>query len=527
MFWYDSRRRRNRERFAAWAARGLEEAALAIPIQAIKELQNSIQGEVLLPGDPGYAKAAQLANPRFRFHPEVIVMCASIADVARCLSVIEQFDISFVLRSGGHSTAGYSGSNVMIVDVSGLDAVQVDPLNRLATVGPGCNWGKFNQTVEQFGLHLPGGACPDVCQGGYMQGGGYGFTARIFGMNCDQPLAMLVMLADGRIVQASPSVNADLFWAMRGGTGNNFGILLQTVYPLQDGDQFLGFSISWDLSTPDARADAARALSWMQDNFVRSAPAQLGYQMVWVFEGPSGGPMTPTFRMMGMYDGTQTDLAELLAPLLAQPGTQLQYYTGPMVYSALNEYLMTHPYDVPEFPPNIEPDPPAENKVSRYIGQTLQPADWLALMDYFVTSPNPYSIVAFEAYRGAIGARDTTFNAFVHRNVDFDCFMDVFWLRPEDEPVMQAYLDGWEARIAPHWSGQVYQNYPSDGDGNFGEEYWGPTLYRVLRYIKAKYDPGNRFRFPQSIQPIGGSDAPAAPTGEFTHPALGEPISYL
>lgn len=526
MFWYDSRRRRNRERFEGWEDRGLGQAQLGIPFEAIKELQSSIQGAVLLPGDPGYASASELANPRFQFHPQVVVMCKSIADVSVCLDVINRFGVSFAVRSGGHSTAGYSGSNVMILDVSGLDSVSVDPVNRLATVGPGCNWGTFNATVEKFGLHLPGGACPDVCQGGYMQGGGYGFTARIFGMNCDQPLSLLVMLADGSIVQASATVNSDLFWAMRGGTGNNFGVLLQTVYPLRTGDRFQGFSLCWDLSTPAGREQAAQTLSWMQDNFVRSAPQELGFQMVWVFDGATSGPLAPSFRMMGMYDGAQSDLEALLAPLLAQPGTQLQYYTGPMVYSELNAYLMTQPYDVPEFPPDIDPNPPAENKRSRYISQTLTPAQWQSLMDYFVTSPNPYTIVAFEAYRGAIGSMTPGINAFVHRDVDFDCFMDVFWLKPEDEPVMQGFLDGWSELIAPHWSGQVYQNYPSEGDTDFGTEYWGALLYPALRYIKAKYDPANVFRFPQSIPPLELS-ADSTDTGQYVHPATGESTQRL
>lgn len=387
-----------------------------------------------------------------------------------------------------------------------------------------------------------------------MQGGGYGFTARIFGMNCDQPTSMYLMLANRQIVQATPTVNSDLFWAMRGGTGNNFGVLLLTEYPLQTGDTFLGFSVSWDLSTANGRTDAARGLTWMQDNFVRAVPEQLGFQMVWVFEGPAGGPQSPVFRIMGMYDGTQADLESVLAPLLAQPGIQLQYYTGPMVYSDLNEYLMTHHYEVPEFSPNVNPDPPPENKVSRYITHTLQSEQWLTLMDYFVTSPNPYTTVAFEAYRGAIGAKSVTFNAFVHRTVDFDCFMDVFWLRPEDEPLMQNFLDGWKKAIAPYWTGQVYQNYPSEGDADFARQYWGEKVYKSLQYIKGKYDRDNVFRFPQSIPPIkpgadessgpgdpgdsgdvgdlgaqGGPGAPGGPgdPGDFVLPAIAEPITYL
>lgn len=524
MLWYDSRKRRNREQFESWDDLGLEEDALAIPLQAIRELQATVQGSVLLPGDPGYAAASRLANPRFQFHPDVIVMCEANSDVAACLKVIGQYGITFSVRAGGHSTAGYSGNNVMILDVSRLDGVFVDPIKKTATVQPGCTWGAFNKATEIYGLHAPGGACPDVCQGGYMQGGGYGFTARMFGMNCDQPTFIYLMLANGKIVEASPTANKDLFWALRGGTGNNFGVVLATQYPLREGDTFLGFSLCWDLTSPTGRSDAAQSLTWIQENFVRSVPDALGFQMVWVFEGPTGGPKVPYFRIMGMYDGTQGELDAVLKPLLAQPGAQLQYFTGPKVYSALNEYLLTEPYEVPEFPPNINPDPPAENKLSRCIANTLAPDEWLALIDYFIGSPNPYTTVAFEAYRGAIGARAMNFNAFDHRNIDFDCFMDVFWLKPEDEPAMESFLEGWKTLITPYWSGQVYQNYPSDGDLDFASEYWGADVYWALRMIKTKYDRANTFRFPQSIEPV--TDPPAK-EGDGDPLGINEPITYL
>lgn len=506
MYWYDSRRKRNHDLFESWRERGLTDDTLAIPLRAIRELQSSIQGSVLIPGDPGYEAATKLANPRFHFHPDVIVYCEAVSDVATCLRVIEQYTITFSVRAGGHSTAGYSGNNTMILDVSRLDGVFVDPIKKVATVLPGCTWGAFNKATELYGLHAPGGACPDVCQGGYMQGGGYGFTARMFGMNCDQPTSILVMLANRQVVQATPSINSDLFWALRGGTGNNFGVVLSTEYPLREGDTFLGFSVAWDLATPVARSGAAQSLNWIQEHFVRSAPEALGFQMVWVFEGPEIGPKAPTFRIMGMYDGTQADLAALLQPLLDQPGATLQYYTGPLVYSALNEYLLTKPYEVPEFPPNINPNPPEENKVSRCIAQTLTAEAWLTLLDYFIESPNPYTTVAFEAYRGAIGARPMTFNAFDHRDIDFDCFLDVFWLKPEDQGPMESFLDGWKTLIEPYWSGQVYQNYPSEGDLGFAEEYWLPAVYLKLRQIKYKYDPTSVFRFPQSIVPLKPED---------------------
>ena len=106
-------------------------------------------------------------------------------------------------------------------------------------------------------------------------------------MNCDEPSWLLVMLADGSYVKASATINADLFWAMCGGTGNNFGILLQTVYPLQEGDEFLGFSVCWDMTTPSGRTDASQSLSWLQDNFVRTVPSEPASRWCGCLRAPS------------------------------------------------------------------------------------------------------------------------------------------------------------------------------------------------------------------------------------------------
>lgn len=521
MMWSDSKARRNKARLAQ--SKGLAATASApptLPPGAIAELQANIQGTVVLPGDPNYSKDSGLANPRFVDHPEVIVYCEVGSDVAECLKVAQKYTVPMVVRSGGHSTAGYSGNNGMILDVSLLNGIGVHPNVPSVNVGPGCNFGNFNKAIEAFDLHAPGGACPDVCQGGYMQGGGYGFTARMFGMHCDQPELSFVMLANGKIVEASPTVNSDLFWAIRGGTGNNFGVLLNTVIPLRRGATFNGFSICWQLTGDSGVSNAANALSWLQENFIRTATPDLGFQMMWVFEGPDMGPKVPYFLIRGMYDGSEAQMLDTLAPVLALAGATLQYTTGPMVYSALNEHLLTLPYEIPEFPPNIVPYPPMENKLSRYIADTVPPDGWATLMEHFLNSPNPFTTVAFEVYGGAINARDTYFNAFVHRDVDFDCFMDVFWLSADQEPVMMAFLAEWEELITPYWNGMVYQNYPFEGDTEFAAHYWAGA-YTSLQLIKHKYDPSNFFQFPQSIVP---SDT-AAP-GAFVHPGIAEPISY-
>ena len=512
MLWYDQKARDDEKRIAGWLKPAVEaekkpEAWQPLPPEAVAELQRNIVGQVVLPSEgKEYEADRKLANPRFNAFPQVIVYCDSFGDVRECLQVARQFNLWVTTRSGGHSTAGFSANDGMLIDISRLNDVFVDKALLRAWAGPGCNFRRFNQDLEFHDVHTPGGACPDVCTAGYMQGGGYGFTARIFGMHCDQVEAVWVMLADGSLVYADATMNADLFWAVRGGTGNNFGVLLQTKYRLYQGSKFCGFSIIWPMDTDAGRDNAAKALAWLQAKFMRTgAPPELGYQMIWAFEGPTPDQRKPYVLMRGMYRGDLASLKRVLTPVLKLPGAELQYLLDQQPYSKLNKTLLTTPYEVPQFPPNTEPMPPPEAKTSRYLASPLKAVDWRGLIDYFLTSPSPYTIVAMEIYGGAIAKRTPLETAFVHRAVDCDVFFDVFWFNPREEKVMLAYIEGWKQKIEPYWNGLIYQNYPSIEAPDYSSNYWGPA-YPALRKIKYKYDPNNFFRFAQSIVPAAAGE---------------------
>ncbi|MFC2968557.1 FAD-dependent oxidoreductase [Acidimangrovimonas pyrenivorans] len=506
MIWYDSHARTVSQRLARWQAR--DEPAPGLPLDQAIALQLRIIGDVVLPGDPDYDRDRMLSNPRFDHFPKVIVYCVAESDVRSCLELARAAGLAVVVRSGGHSTGGFSSEFGMLLDVSRMNDVHVDPATCTARAGPGTQFRKFNAKLESYKLHTPGGACPDVCVGGYMQGGGYGFTARIFGMNCDQVESVRVMLADGRIVHADREVNRDLFWAVRGGTGSNFGVLLEASYRLYEGCDFSGFSIRWMIDSDAGRRDAAAALDWLQRNFMRTgAPAELGYQVIWVFEGPEDGPKRPQILMRGMYRGPLEALEAVLALVLALAGAEMQALYPPQPYTQLNETLLTQPYEVPEFPADMTPMPPPEAKLSRYIGRPVGADGWQGLMEYFCASPSPYTTADMEIYGGAIGAVRNGANAFLHRDADFDLFLDVFWTTAAEEKEMLAYIDGWEAAVAPHWDGEVYQNYPRPVDPDFGRNYWG-DFYPALRAVKSKYDPFGLFRYPQSIAPLVDGETP-------------------
>ena len=488
--WRMSRKHRARlERLQGWAG-STEGYASAFTAENVKHLQRKLQGEVVLPADGAYQASRQLSNFAFQSFPLLIVYCEVFQDVWECLQFAATHGLWITTRSGGHSTAGFSMNDGMVIDTSRLNGVYVDTARQVAVVGPGSNWGHVNATLADYGLHMPTGGCGDVCVAGYMQGGGYGFTSRKFGMNCDNVLDMLVMLADGRIVRASPDCNPDLFWALRGGTGTNFGILLQVTYKLHKMPPLWGFTLAWSLQ------DAPAALAAWQADFMSSgAPPELGYMGVLACTGKD---FAPQLTMCGLYWGSREDGMKAIASLLKHTGAKLgKDRVG--TYNELNEWLLEN------IPPC--PDLAREDKQSTLIARKLKLDDWRRICKRFAASPNPWTAVVFEPYGGAINQLPRDANAFVHRNADMDVFVDVFWMDPQQEQQVKAYLDDCMKLLDPLGNGESYQNYPRLSQTDYRQRYWAEQFPKLLA-IKRKYDPDNSFRYAQSVSPEPGRPWP-------------------
>ncbi|MFY3383699.1 FAD-binding oxidoreductase [Paracidovorax sp. MALMAid1276] len=458
-------------------------ASHALPWDAVAQLESRLVGRVVLPSSPDYDKARQESNPAFQAYPELIVYCACESDVLECLAVARRFGLWVALRSGGHSTAGYSVNNGMVVDLSDIQGVVLDPSTQRVHVRPGTDFDHFNGAMNSTGWHVPTGACGSVRVGGFVQGGGYGYTSRAFGIQSDLVESFRVALADGSIVTASAQEHADLYWAMRGGTGGNFGVLLQVTYRMFALDQVWAWSISWD------EAHAAEVLTLMQKSFMKTgAPDALGYMMNLGFQNG-----VPVYMVQGMFCGPREAGLQAIAPLLAIPSAQLLVdKTG--TYPEMNTWLEDHPYTLPD---NL-PDNAAETKASGYISAPLTPADWQRIISFFKTSPNAYSLAYLEPYGGAINRYPVLGSAFVHRNVDADLVVDVFWTSAEERTQMEAWLAQFMAQFGGFMNGHVYQNYPDASLKDFANAYWGPA-YPGLQEVKARYDPTNFFHFQQSV----------------------------
>ena len=503
-------------------------AALKIPRDAIKKLQSELQGYIVLPGDSTYDKDRHIFNPRFEAYPEVIVYCAVHPDAARTLAFARNWNAQFCVRSGGHCTAGFSTGPGVVIDVSAFDSLPA-PQNNTIAVGCGVKFGDFNTHLEPYGLHVPGGECPDVCIGGYVQGGGYGFTSTTYGMNCDNAIAMRVLLADGSIIVADKSRNTDLLWAMCGGTGGNFGILLDVEYQLHELHDVFGFALIWPLET--AYEQAADVMMLLQEKYIEGAGAgpnlnlqvSLCYQSK-IYDNDPEGPLKPYFMVRGLFVGKEDQGLQAIAPLQAMPGCVTQW-TDVQPYATMNHMLLNRPQGMP---PLKIPPMPSEAKTSRYVAQYLTRDKWIELLSYFNGSPHNLAYMYLEFYGGQIRIASSGRNAFVHRDVYYNAVMDVFWYDEGERQAAEAFLSKWKDMMEPIWNGHVYQNYPSLDTPDYAFAYWGSNLL-FLQLVKHKYDPDNAFAFAQQVPQPSIEDPPSsyeAALPEELQAALAAAIDY-
>jgi FAD/FMN-containing dehydrogenase len=463
---------------------GTTGAAGELPFEELELLRNHLVGHLVLPGHDSYEMDRKLFNTRFDPHPSVIVYCAVERDVGLCIDSVRIFKIPFSIRAGGNSFAGYSASDGMIIDVGGLNDVCVDSASLVATVGCGCSFGKLNSILYDRKLHLPLGDAKRVRTAGFMQGGGFGLTSRTFGMNSDSVLEVRVLLADGRIVRASETVNHDLWWAVRGGTGGNFGVLLNTRYRLRPAPEQNQWCLGWRLSQDYDLEHAVSALMTLQESFVdtNSSPEMnVSAAVVFLADRPNGPPQIPWLVMGGTYVGNEADMDALLEPLLSNPGCW------------------------PMFRPLFGARPQLNfDRCSRLISRSLTPEDWRSILSHFLANmPNFLSTLQIDLWGGAIGSYPRERSAFIHRDAAFNVGLTVWWQDQSEETASRSFQSSWIDLVMPFWNGHIYQNFPSADVPDYRSNYWGEAFPALLA-VKQKYDPEGLFKFPQSIAPRDG-----------------------
>lgn len=482
-------------------ARAVESGLKSYYDKALAELTEELAGSVIEAGATGYNDARMGFMHTYQQFPQIIVKCLCETDVVAALKFARNTGLKVVARSGGHSTAGFSVNDQITLDLSGLAHVRIDREARRAWVGAGTPFRTLNRMLHAAHLHVPGGGCETVCVAGYMQGGGYGFTSRLYGMNCDKVASLRVVTAEGQVIHADAEHHADLFWAMRGGTGNQFGILTEIEYHLVEEPPLFGFGLRFPLTNRDGIATAARVLADLQAGYTKDGPANIGLQALLMNLPTAAAPASqqPALFIRGLCAGSEAECRAALGPLMAHirdPETQIEIWRRGR-YLHLNEALLqtAHPagQDMPNVSMNTKPLVDA-----RIVDRLHGPDRWADVLHHFLAAPDKTTFVAMELYGGAVNEPAPDANAFVHRNASLNLFAWSFWTFDSHAATAIAWLDRFAEIAGAMGSGARYQNYPRRGTAGFREAYFGTNLPRLMR-VKRQYDPHDRFSFEQGL----------------------------
>ena len=449
----------------------------------LAELQRQISGTVVGRSSPGYDRSRPLYNTRFdAFEPLAIVSCKSVGDVQKTIAWSRKHGIRIAARSGGHSYGGYSSSpGGVIVDVSGLSRISVQPV-RQAVVGAGARLIDVYAGLSQHGVAIPAGSCATVGIGGQALGGGIGFLSRKLGTTSDNLLSLTLVTADGRARTCSPTENADLYWASRGGGGGNFGIATDYTFRTTPISTVATFTAEW----PWAQAQTVIA-AWLA--WAPHAPDEL-FSVCNLSSAPS-------IHVSGQLVGSTGRLRTLLGPLLSAGAPRLVSLKQRAFLEAAQYWAGCGPVAECHLEPFGSLTRATFAGKSDYVRRPLSAAGTRTIVQAVEGAPVRGSLL-LDSYGGALNRVAKGATAFVHR--DSLCSLQYLaaWDAPGDAAASLAWLRSFYAAMRPYVSGEAYVNYIDPDLAGRPAAYYGRNLPRLVS-IKRRYDPADVFRFKQSI----------------------------
>ncbi|TCC32020.1 FAD-binding oxidoreductase [Kribbella speibonae] len=426
--------------------------------------------EFLRTGDAGYDEARTVWNAMIDRRPAVIARCASAADVAEAVRFGRAAGLEIAVRCGGHNIAGLAvPEGGLMIDLTPMNAVRVDPSAQRAWVQGGALLGELDRAAQEYGLATTAGNVSHTGVGGLTLGGGMGWLARRFGLSCDNVVSYEVVTADGDVVRASADENPELFWGLRGG-GGNFGIVTSFEFQLhQVGTRALIVEFTYPISAGfdvlrawrELNVDAPREATFTAN--ITGDSVTVGY--VWVGEG--GYDLLPAFRGLGPVSGEMVEETTYL---------KLQTRDDNVQGHRFRRYWKGHYF------------------------KSLPDEAIRALVD------NPGISASLQAYGGAIADVPEENAAFSHRDTLFEFVTATRWEDPAEDEELIGRLRGYAAAVAPYASG-AYVNTLNDDPINRA---FPPATLKRLIALKTAYDPDNVFHLNQNIRPGEPDDESAA-----------------
>lgn len=447
-------------------------------------------GAVLLPGDAAYDSARAVWNAMISRHPAAILKCTSRDDVVAGVRFAAKHGLAVSIKGGGHNVAGHAvGDGALMLDLSQMRGVSVDPVARTAWVEGGATWAEVDAATQAHGLATPGGLISETGVGGLTLSGGIGWMRSKHGLSIDNLIAAEVVTADGSVCPASADSHPDLFWALRGG-GGNFGVVTRFCFALHPFGPEVMFALPIYLA-----ADGAGPIRFWRDFLADKSDS---ISSLCEFSTLAKGPDVPAehwgkrcFTLAAVYAGDAAEGERVLAPL-RNLGALAADFSGRMPYVDAQKL-----FD-PLFPTGAFrcywKSHLLTNLTDEMIDEGLANA---------MASPSDRSISSFWNFGGATARVPAEATAFGDRSFGWMYSLDSVWERAEDDAkVMDWTRNAW-ARFRRHsHQGRLYLNFAGQDDDSAAltKDAFGHNFDRLAE-IKHRYDPGNMFRFNQNILP--------------------------
>ncbi len=457
---------------------------MAVDGVVLDALAEEVSGELVAPGNAEYDEARKVYNFMIDKKPAAVVRCADADDVVKTLRSARDAGADVAVRGGGHSVPGFGTvDDGLVVDLSLMRDVQVDPDARTARVGGGATLGDLDEATHAFGLATPGGIISTTGVAGLTLGGGYGYLSRKYGLSIDNLRSVEVVTADGRIVTASEDENEDLFWGLRGGSGN-FGVATSFEFDLHPVDQVLTGPIFYDI-------DRTEEILRLFDEFIDDAPAEFGGFSLFQI-GPPADFVPEQYQgvtmcaIMTLWSGSVEEGEKVLEPLR----------TADPLIDAVHE----------------APYPAVQSAFDGLVPRGLQHY-WKAafcddLSDELLAAhaehgpkvPTVNSTVHLYPLGKAVAEVGRTDTAFWHRDARYNPVIAGMWPDPADNAANTQWVKDYYAAIAEHSREGGYVNFLADDDQSRLKAVFGDNWERLTQ-VKRAWDPDNVFHINQNIPP--------------------------
>jgi FAD/FMN-containing dehydrogenase len=453
-----------------------------------ERLRDSVQGTVIGPDDERYDEARSIWNGAIDRRPACIVRCTGVADVVAAVSFARERELPVAVRGGGHGVGGHAVCDGgVVLDLSPMKGIRVDPAGRTARAEAGVLWGELDRETQLFGLATVGGIVTHTGIAGLTLGGGIGWLMRKHGATVDNLLSADVVTADGELVRASEDENADLFWGIRGG-GGNFGVVTSFEYRLHPvGPIVLAGPVFYALE------DASDVLRSYRE-LVAAAPDEL----TTIFELSVAPPApflpervhgTQVVMVGACWAGALDEGAEVVRPL-KHLGRPLADLLEPKPYTALQSMFDPMvPHGWHRYWKSVELPPLTDGAIDTLVAHAPR-----------VTSPKSYCIVfQLGGALARVGEHET---AFGQRDAAHNVNVNAVWTEDDPDPERHiAWAREYFDALQPHAGGRVYVNFLGEEGGDRVRQAYGARSYERLVELKRAYDPTNVFRLNQNIAP--------------------------